>query len=157
MTRAEAEAIIRNYQHRAPVDVMAIARDLGISVWTSFDLPHGVSGKLFRDPRHGGQSGYSIVVNSSDAPVRQRFTAAHEIAHFILHRDQFGSELVDDAMYRSGLSNAQEAQANRMAADILMPVPLMSELAKNGICSSERLAHVLQVSNQAIKIRLGIE
>jgi hypothetical protein len=113
--------IIKRYQQSAPVNVASVAEALGLGLWESSNFPDGVSGKLMRDAANGGQAGYSIVVNSKDPHVRKRFTVAHEIAHYILHRDLVGSELVDDSLFRSGLTTREEAQANGLAADILMP------------------------------------
>jgi hypothetical protein len=149
--------IIAKHQIQAPVDVVAIASDLGLNVW-AMDLPDSISGKIFRDPINGGaRTGFSIAVNSSHSNVRQRFTVAHEIAHFILHRQKLESgDLVDDAMYRSGLSNKDETAANRMAADILMPLALIRSLISAGIRDPQSLASKLQVSLPAMKIRLGL-
>jgi len=158
MDMPDARAIIRRHQERADlgaVNVENIAGDLGINVWQS-DLSPGMSGKLFRDPRHGGPSGYSILVNRLDSAVRKRFTLAHEIAHFILHRAEFSDELVDDAHYRSGLSNQKEAEANKLAAEILMPREQIEQVRQSGIRSPESLAMRFGVSVQAMKIRLGI-
>jgi hypothetical protein len=93
--RQQADAIVQKYQQTAPVQVMRIANDLGINVWRSA-LGTNVSGKLFRDREHGGWSGYSILVNISEAYARQRFTMAHEIGHFVLHLEDVGAELTDD-------------------------------------------------------------
>lgn len=148
-------AVIERFQHSAPVDVTALAEALGLSVWEDETLPEGISGKLFLDPVSGGASGYSIVVRASDAYVRRRFTVAHEIAHFILHRDRIGSSLTDDAMYRSGLSTREEAEANRLAADILMPRPLIAHYIKSyGSADPEVLASIFHVSEAAMRIRL---
>lgn len=149
--------IIAKYQLQAPVDVVAIANELGLNVW-AMELPDSVSGKIFRDPVNGGtRTGFSIAVNSKHSLVRQRFTVAHEVAHFILHRQKLESgDLVDDAMYRSGLSNREETAANRMAADILMPLALIRSLVSAGIRDPQSLASKLQVSLPAMKIRLGL-
>jgi hypothetical protein len=149
--------VIAKYQTQAPVDVVAIALDLGINVW-AMDLPDSISGKIFKDPVNGGsRTGFSIAVNSLHSTVRQRFTVAHEIAHFILHRQKLESgDLVDDAMYRSGLSSKEETAANRMAADILMPFALIRSLISAGITDPQSLASKLQVSLAAMKIRLGL-
>jgi IrrE N-terminal-like domain len=149
--------IIRQHQRSAPVDVHRIARALGLAVHPALELGDGISGKLARDAKRGGASGYAIFVNASEPLVRQRFTVAHEIAHFVLHRDRVGDELVDDAFYRSRLSGRLEAEANRMAADILMPFPLIKELMRSeGLRDIPGLARRLQVSQAALKIRLGI-
>jgi hypothetical protein len=122
--------IIAKHQQKAPVHIVAIAEELGINVWEMHDLPEGFSGKIWKDPLNGGGSGYSIGVRASDPIVRKRFTVAHEVAHFILHRNQLDGCLLEDIMYRGGLSNRQETQANQMAADILMPFSLINRLMK---------------------------
>jgi Zn-dependent peptidase ImmA (M78 family) len=120
-------------------------------------LPSNVSGKIFRDPLNGGASGFSIAVNASENPLRKRFTVAHEISHFILHREQLeNGDLIDDTMYRSGLSSAEETAANRLAADILMPYALIQSLIQSGIRDVVSMANALQVSQPAMKIRLNI-
>lgn len=143
--------LIRRLQPSVPVDVSAIAKVLGLQVWESGELPEGVAGKLFRDDKHGGTGNYSIVVRAQDSFVRKRFTVAHEVAHYLLHRNLFSKELVDDALYRSGLSTSVEAEANGLAADLLMPWHLLSSLANRPL---DDLAHMFQVSQQAMKIRL---
>lgn len=152
------DQIFRRHQTAAPVDVLGIARDLGIAVFQSEELGGpNLSGKLFRDTKHGGRSGWSIIVKASDPLVRQRFTIAHEIAHFVLHKDKIrNGVLTDDEFYRSGLSSLEETQANRMAADILMPWHLIDTLTKAGITYIPELARKLVVSQVALKIRLGI-
>ena len=64
--------------------------------------------------------------------------------------------LADDTMYRSGLSTTEEAAANRLAADILMPFPLIQSVIASGINDVSILANKFQVSQIAMKIRLGI-
>jgi hypothetical protein len=149
--------IIAKYQTVAPVDVLSIAKDLGLNVWSMSSLPSNISGKIFRDSLNGGDSGFSIAVNASNSRLRQRFTVAHEIAHFILHRSRLDSgDLIDDVMYRSDMSSKEETAANRLAADILMPYPLIRALVAQGIRDVDNLARKLQVSLPAMKIRLGI-
>ncbi|MFN3675770.1 MAG: ImmA/IrrE family metallo-endopeptidase [Sphingomonas pseudosanguinis] len=147
-----AEAIAR-HQQEAPVKVGAIASDLGVKVVIS-DLPLAVSGMLTLD--QGDRKTWTIKVNRHEHRNRQRFTIAHEIAHFVLHRDVIGNELVDDTFYRSGLSEKREFEANALAAEILMPWPLIKQLMQHGERDIEILAQALQVSSAALKIRLGV-
>lgn len=149
--------VLAKYHAKAPVDVLGIAQDLGLNVWGMHSLGPNISGKIFRDKVNGGSSGFSIAVNSTESAVRQRFTIAHEISHFLLHRPQLeNGDLIDDTMYRSGLSNAEESAANKMAAHILMPFSLINSLVSEGVTDVESLAARLQVSRTAMKIRLGI-
>lgn len=147
-----AEAIAR-HQQAAPVRVGAIASDLGVKVVIS-DLPLAVSGMLTLD--QSDRKTWTIKVNRHEHRNRQRFTIAHEIAHFVLHRDVIGNELVDDTFYRSGLSEQREFEANALAAEILMPWPLIKSLMADGERDIDILAGKLQVSSAALKIRLGV-
>src|SRR3546814_1270395 len=109
----------------------------------------------FRSER-GGESGVAIYVNGSHPRVRRRFSIGHEIAHFALHRNLIGDGVTDDVMYRSNLSSAVEVQANRMAADILMPWHLIREATDKGIDTVERLAEYFDVSRSTMSIQLGV-
>src|SRR5438105_3870285 len=107
-------------QIQPPVNVRALAADFGVNVWES-DLGSKISGKLFRDTEHGGSSGYSILINAKEPYVRRRFTVAHELAHFLLHREMVKrlGGLTEDIFYRAdGLNGWQEMEANRLAAEI---------------------------------------
>lgn len=148
-----AAEIIARHQTEAPVKVGAIAADLGISVLVS-DLPLSVSGMLSRT--EPGKDKWSIRVNRHEHRNRQRFTIAHEIAHFVLHRDAISDGVIDDTFYRSGLSERREFEANALAADILMPWPLVKHLMSNHGTSVTALANALEVSEAAMHIRLGL-
>lgn len=127
LTEREARAIIREHQNNYPVKVSDIAHALGLALYTA-PLPDNVSGKIVREADPKAPSGYVIYADSSEAPVRQRFTAAHEIAHYILHRDLIGDGITDDVLYRSELSSPLEREANELAAEILMPWHLINRL-----------------------------
>lgn len=148
----DPQAIVAKHQETLPVQLGLIARDLGIAVYRE-PLGETVAGMIRRDPIRGGKSGFAITINISTHPNRQKFTFAHEIAHYILHRDLIESGLVDDTMYRSNLSNYYETQANRMAADILMPMAQVKALWDRWK-SLSLLAGRFGVSEAAMKIRL---
>lgn len=148
-------AIVERHLASIPVKISEIARDLGVKLVAS-TLPAGVSGEI--RPREGS---FVVSVNRHDSPRRQRFTVAHEIAHFLLHRDQIGDGISDDVLYRSSLSDAREAEANRLAADILMPADIIrSSLAqRGGVATDELVANMAEefgVSEVAMRIRLGL-
>lgn len=155
MLLTDQMAIIKKHQHSAPVQTVPIAEELGLNVYRVPNLGDRISGMIRRDSELGGPSGYAIFVNSDHSEKRRRFTIAHEIAHFILHPHLIGDGIVEDALLRAeGLSNQIEAQANRLAADILMPWSLISDLQSRGISTVEDLARALNVSNDAMSIRL---
>jgi hypothetical protein len=142
--------IVGRFMREAPVDVEGLARELGLSVVREM-LPDQVSGKIACD--NGGAC--AVTINAGHPGTRQRFTLAHEIAHFILHRDLIGDGVVDNARYRSvGLSDYIERQANRYAADILMPSKLVIEKYRGGLRGAAQFAQEFGVSTAVAEIRL---
>ena len=97
---------------------------------------------------------YAIYVNGLHHVNRKRFTVAHEIAHFLLHKDYIGDGILDDALYRSGLGSDIETEANALAAKILLPDSLLAKepLRKMSI---RDLAEKFEVSEASMGIRLG--
>lgn len=146
--------IIEKHQMSFPIPLGAIAKDLGLIVKKA-TLSAGISGEI----REHNDT-FLIKVNRHDVKARQRFTLAHEIAHFLLHRELIGDGIVDDILYRSSLSDALEAEANRLGADIVMPLQLIDKAREqmSGLKKEEQfeaLADCAGVSVTAIKIRLG--
>jgi hypothetical protein len=141
---------VGRFMRTAPVDVKGLATALGLKI-ESVILPDNVSGKI--ECEKGGPC--TITVNASHPRTRQRFTIAHEIAHFVLHRNLIGDGIEDDGRYRSrGLSDSIERQANSYAADILMPWDLVIARRDNGCGTPEALAKVFDVSPAVAEIRL---
>jgi Zn-dependent peptidase ImmA (M78 family) len=119
-----------------------------------------------------GTSG-TIAVNPNDPEVRRRFTIAHELGHFILHRKNSASSeqlFIDrDFLVKYRSSNKytpadyeQEQQANAFAAALLMPEEFVyAELAKidyddlSEIELINALAEVFEVSPTAMTYRLA--
>lgn len=154
--------ILRKYTQTAPVDVEGIAGELGLRVVRDFLGPN-VSGKIQKD----ASGKYTIVVNAADAPTRQRFTIAHEIAHYLYHRDLIGDGVADSPAYRAPdpriyettpLKQRHETQANQFAANILMPNDLIRFIkAHDPGISLPDLARRLDVSLPALRVRTGDE
>jgi Zn-dependent peptidase ImmA (M78 family) len=149
-TYKTATEVIADFTHDAPVDVYALARALGLDIKET-KLDEDVSGKI---ERNWFPDTYTISINSRHPPTRRRFTAAHEIAHFVLHRDLIGDGIVDDALYRSKKGDAIERQANAYAATILMPAPLVIEKFRGGEKSIAGIASAFEVSPEVARIRM---
>ncbi len=144
--------IAGRFLHEAPVDLLGMAAALGLSVNMAADLVPNISGRITlasQDP-----PAYRIEVNGAHSERRRRFTLAHEIAHYLLHRDMIGDGIQDDALYRSRLSNEIEAEANRLAARILMPPELVQRIFRAGVKSLSGLCAAFEVSEEAMRIRL---
>ncbi len=140
-------------QTNPPVLLMPIANKLGIEVYNVRGWSDRLSGMIREDTEDGGKSGYAIYVNAKHPETRRRFTIAHEIAHYVLHKNLIRDGIVDDTLYRSGLSNLIEMEANRFAAEILMPTHLIRAAIRKEF-SISKLAKKFKVSNEAMAIRL---
>lgn len=146
-------ATIVDHQDVAPVRLSELAKAFGVPVKAATLAP-GISGEI-----RPGENGFVIRINRHDPAKRQRFTVAHELAHFLLHADQIGTGISDDVLYRSSLSDRREAQANRLAADILMPDDLVRQQVE---AAHEKgvgdlvlfLAEEFAVSEAAMRIKL---
>ena len=150
--------VVEKHLADTPVKLGALASELGLEVFKSTLRP-GISGLI--EPADSSPAGYRIRLNRHESTERQRFTLAHEIAHFLLHRQDIGAGVVDDTMYRSALSNRKEVEANKLASQLIMPDKNVArELAQvQHLPVEERveiLAKEFRVSTQAMRIKLGV-
>lgn len=153
----EHDKIVRRFTSEEPVMLASMATELGLEVFKS-PLKPNISGLI--EPSETAPSGFRIRINRHEMAERQRFTLAHEIAHFLLHRDKIGGGVIDNVMYRSNLSSSLEVEANRLAADLIMPRNLVNghlsqiaHLSRDDIVIA--LAERFRVSQPAMRIRLG--
>jgi Zn-dependent peptidase ImmA (M78 family) len=150
--------IVRRHLREIPVKLGALAADLGIEVFKS-SLNPNISGLI--EPSDTAKSGFRIRINRHEPIVRQRFTLAHEISHFLLHRELIRSGVVDNTMYRSNLSSRHEIEANKLASIIIMPDAAVEKLKKEleGLPLDQKvskMAEKLRVSEPAMRIKLGV-
>ncbi len=145
--------VVNSFLESAPVDLEGMAQALGIVVDMNANFEDDdVSGRICRvdsDP-----SKYRIDVNQRHSKRRKRFTLAHEISHYLLHRDQIGDGVTDTAMYRSRLNNYMESEANRLAAQLIMPSNLLRPVWRAGFRTIADLCNRFEVSEDALRIRL---
>ena len=142
------------------MQVFTLANKLGLGCEPR-PLGPNISGML--EKVSDGQ--YRLYYNENDPETRQRFTVAHEIGHFILHKALLGDGVDDDMAYRSTMEGKhknlaigprEETKANQFAANLLMPEKLIHSIQRRdrGI-TPEELAKRLRVSRKAIEIRLS--
>ncbi len=134
-----------------PVSVVRLAESFGVAVWRS-PMPPGISGAIRRE----SDGSYAIFANEAETRARRRFTYAHELAHYFLHRDDIGDGLSENMLFRCNLSNDKEIAANKIAAEILMPQPLLNELAETKKYGVRQLAEIFGVDRPTMLLRLGI-
>lgn len=124
ITRFLDECYSKNPDNRFPVDVISVAK-----VWSQIKfpkepilniLPLNIECEGVLDRTGGWNIFYSTKVNCG----RQRFTIAHELGHYLLHRHELqdGISCNYSAMNDWGTDeNNRENQANTFASWLLMP------------------------------------
>lgn len=152
-----ADLLKKSNVTRPPVPVEKIASGLGIVIRYS-PAKDELSGALIRN-----SSEVVIGVNSAHHEHRRRFTIAHEIGHFVLHK---GIQLHVDQDFRINLRDSrssaaediEEIEANRFAAQLLMPFQFIWKDARGRTTSETDLIAELSrkylVSPRAMELRL---
>lgn len=151
----EAQKVLSQYNiTSAPVDVEGICKKLDIRIArVSMDeieqLVHRkISGAIQKRPG----STCTILINECDINTRARFTIAHELGHFFLHMKDSENKVITS--FRMDHS-PQEREADRFAAELLMPERLVrEEYERLLIPVSDSLAKAFDVSKQAMRVRL---
>ncbi len=156
-----ASQILNNLNiNELPVPISLIAESIGLKIY-SYDLGENISGALVIDKGQG-----IIGINPLESSVRQRFTIAHELGHFVLHRN-VESLFVDKdfkVLFRNQESSTgelkREQDANAFAAAILMPKKLLAEKINDLAVdltdeySVKHLAQMFDVSVTAMTYRI---
>lgn len=164
---SEAQTLLDTYKITTlPVPVDEVAKKAGINLFP-FDLGDDVSGVL-----HIINGVSNIGYNPNESKVRQRFTIAHELGHFILHNESGVEKVFVDnenyyqfIMFRSSNLTAKdlkkEKEANAFAAALLMPQSFVIKEIQgyNGFDFSDssminELAKKFEVSTQAMSYRI---
>lgn len=139
-----------------PLDVVALMDVMGIDLVYCEDFEKDESGSLTKKD----DGSWVCKVNAKHHPTRQRFTIAHELAHYILHRNQ-KNEFVDFTYFRSFDSkNAMEYEADSFAGMLLMPESDISYFINNVSFEIDEIAKHFGVSSLAVRVRarqLGLE
>jgi Zn-dependent peptidase ImmA (M78 family) len=158
-TRQEAERLLRKYRIKhPPVPVEEIAAALGARV--SYSPFEGeLAGMLIR------KDGQTVIgVNSMHHVNRQRFTIAHECGHLLFHKGDVHIDhdfRVNRRDARSSMAiDPEEIEANRFAAELLMPHDMVMAELRHRLIDLEdedeikELARKYQVSVQAMTHRV---
>ncbi|MFA6017670.1 MAG: ImmA/IrrE family metallo-endopeptidase [Patescibacteria group bacterium] len=144
------QALKKSACKETPVSVEQVAKSFGLEV-IAFPFHQKISGVLKKEEG-------IIAINKNHHPVRQRFTSAHELGHFLLghgmediSEDDDYNEIIDDSFAKPKL---KEREANLFASALLMPADWVKDAIKKEGMDIDRLAPIFGVSKQAMTIRL---
>jgi len=151
LTRAELHLVGLGISDPHEIDVRAIANDAGAAVRVR---------RLSRcEARIVGAADRAIIsVSENSSPQRRRFSVAHELGHWELHRGrQFECRSADIDNAENDPLNP-ERQADGYAADLLMPwylfKPRLGQAKHVDLAVLEEMRSVFDVSLPATAIRI---
>ena len=148
---AHALRVALGYRDNAvPRDVYGEFRKAGVHVFRRRLGNSDISGLFINHP----VAGKCALVNHSEDIYRQRFSAAHEMAHAIFDADQVASVSYISPHGR----DLREVRANRFASCFLMPPAFLRGLPDPGQWGDAEALHwanELRVSCSALGIALG--
>ena len=128
----------------APIPIEKIANLFSLAIIYYPKFPNSVSGTIIKDDDF-----HAIGVNENHSKVRQRFTIAHELGHYIMGHDE--NTYLDDSFDKS---TDKEREANKFAGELLMPFEILKTDIEKNVYNIPSLAKRYEVSEQAMSIRL---
>lgn len=152
----KANALIKDsHLNGLCVNLAKVAQDLDIEIKYG-NLQEELSGVLVL------KNDKSVIgVNEDQSPKRQRFTIAHEIGHFMLHKGLKTTFIDEQIVFTRGSAKGhQEIEANAFAAALLMPSRLIKKYLKTknvkfiSESNIEQLSKEFEVSEIAMTYRL---
>lgn len=162
--REAARAILREFGVTAPpVPIERIVKSRKINLQYA-PLEEDLSGMAYI------KDGVGIIgINALHHPNRQRFSAAHELAHHVLHDEQIRQAVHVDkgirVLFRDEIASLgtepMEIEANAFASELLIPGELLAIAVEGGgidledETGIENLARRFRVSPAAMRFRLS--
>ncbi|MCI8731050.1 MAG: ImmA/IrrE family metallo-endopeptidase [Lachnospiraceae bacterium] len=147
---------------KVPVPIVAIMKSLEFQV-VSGKMEDEISGIVAIDDalKKEFKSDKVIAINSKDNIGHQRFTMAHELAHYLFDFDVSNSITYYNAYNTKEDESESERRANYFAANLLMPEGIFREKFKQAVVENnlyltvDNLSSIFQVSHEAVKRRIA--
>ncbi len=149
-----AEALVAELGITGPqdLDVDAIAFDSGVEV--VYEAMTGCEASLV-----GYRDRAIATINPSGVRGRERFSVAHELGHWHLHRGRSFQCRVDDPSTNLSSNRALEKEADSFAAHLLLPAPLfkptVAQLGQPNFQQLKNVAEEFETSLMATALRLA--
>ena len=160
---------LRLFASQAGQNIHGLVQQLGLRVDFEY-LDDEISAALIYAPNCGSPSGYRIAVNAEHSVERQRWSIAHEIGHFVLHREDPDFTVFCDResygeviplippqgnSHRSSKKSSLEREADAFSASLLMPAYLVRKSINFRVLDIRKLANEFFVSYDAMARRVN--
>lgn len=152
----DANQVLReNFLTEPPVDVYELAKTYGLDiVETPFpEEQNNISGFVTMSDGIG-----KLYVNANESPNRRRFTVAHELGHWRLHKQELRDNPQRSILFRIAIGELNkdpiESAANVFAANLLVPLEMLRKYKDSQ--TADELAKLFNVSKDVIGYRLNL-
>jgi Zn-dependent peptidase ImmA (M78 family) len=143
---------LESYKELGYVDIIKIATELGIDVYGVEDKIEDA--EIVYDENTGK---FSINVNNSQVFTRQRFSVAHELAHYILHKDDIKEEKAIARHDKSDIGyDNREKEADDLAAELLLPEEALNDYISQLKIDKSSLINESTVRDISSKFKLSL-
>lgn len=140
------EILAENFISEPPVPIFELVRNYGLLVVEMNFKPEyqSVSGTFDIEKS-------TIILNHADEPVRKAFTVAHQLGHWLLHRQEMGNDLQKWQFNRYPMGKKEldtiEKEANAFAVYLMAPNAVYQKYKSE---NDGRLSRVFGVPPDAI-------
>lgn len=137
----------------APLDTLALAKNVGVKVWTPHDVPGlspaAIQVLLRNDGTPSCWSAVTLVVgtkvlvilNSAHSPARQASDLTHELAHRIMGHEAEEVDVTEDGlMLLKSYDRAQEEEADWLSGCLLLPRDALIAIRRRGLKAGDAAA-----------------
>lgn len=152
-TLAEETRVKYQESKLPPYNPAQISSKMGVKVFYANFKAENVSAALFVNNEPGKEKA-EIYVKATDNPLRQNFSIAHEIGHYLLHKKRtFIDEPEQFWRNESEKGSKEEQEANFFAAELLMPTEIFKSRWNETKGQPEDLSKEFAVSVAAVLFR----
>ena len=153
--RAAKEVLRSSKIRKPPVDLRVVTASCGLKYEEVDYFPDDVDALIVTT-----EDGSVAVVNRNQSTTRRRFSLAHELGHFVLHRD--GSVVEETVSIDSPPtgneentgSSIAEREANLFAGELLVPLEFLKEHFRPGMTAAD-VGRIFEVSESVAAIALS--
>lgn len=147
------KVIENNYIKEPPIPVREISENYEIAI-EERNFP----------PKYAHISGFisnvkgicTMIINQADSINRKNFTIAHELGHWLLHRDKLDTDPNLSILFRIPIGRLNtdplEKEANTFAGNLLVPKNMLLD---NDGKTQRELSQIFDVSEEVIGYRKG--
>lgn len=134
-------------------DIYSDFREIGIHIFRKKLSNSEISGLYIKDP----MAGHCVLVNFNEDIYRQRFSAAHEVAHSIFDSNENVMVTYEAGSSKYSTKDLLEIRANSFASNYLMPPSMLRAIPQWDQSTIKHWAQQFRVSTSALSKALKDE